>query len=123
MSYVNQIPTSETVATLGSRYTYEEIVAAITEANAVNAEHEATYQDVWNSVAAHLSSTDFIYMSDDDRKLFGAFNSVANGMDGVSIKGAIGRGSSEFWPVARARKDIATVRRQIAKMRKFRQSL
>lgn len=127
MSYTNEIPTRDEVHTWSAHgmcsYSYEEIAAAIQEANAINAEYDATYQAVGAVVESKMETTDFMLMSDEERQLLYAFNGV-NGnayLDAVNCKGATKRGATEFWPVGRIRKDTATMRRQIKNLRKFQQ--
>lgn len=120
MAYQNEIPTRKTFSTLGSSYTYEQVVSVIEQANAINAEYETVCEDVYRRMYATFSTDDFIFMSDAERKTEGALCAIVNsGADSVYAKGAIGRGSNEFWPVARIESDIKRMRTQIKKVQKF----
>ena len=121
MAYQNEIPTRKTFDTLGSSYTYEQVVTAIEQANVLNVEYEAVYEDVERRMYASFSSDDWILMTTDERRTAGQLSVIANSsvMGCIPCKGAIGQGSSEFWPVRRIEKDIKSLRTQIKKVQKF----
>lgn len=118
MAYRNEIPTRKTFDTLGSSYTYEQIVDAIETANALNAEFETVYDEVATRMYASFGTHDYLYMSPEQRSTQGQLFILVKS-DGIFTEGATKRGGTEFWPVVRIERDIKQMRTQIKKIQKF----
>lgn len=98
-------------------YSYEEIVATIEEANAVNAEYEAAQDEAGRKFDERVGGRDFIFQSDEERKLGSALAELVNESGGVAAYAM--KGSKEFVPVRRIQKEIKATRKYIKRINEF----
>lgn len=120
-----QIPSRELydayTATGNANYSYEEIVATLTEAHAVNAEYETAVDCAWCRFDEAVNGIDFMFMSDEQRELQGRLTELLDECYGV-ISIAM-KGSKEMVPVRRIQKEIKAAKRNIKRINDFQMNL
>lgn len=107
----------EFVAMGNCSYSYEEIVATVQAAVAINAELEAAEAAAWAKFEEATDGVDFLFMSDDQRKLMGKLTDLLNECHAIDAEMASkGR---ELIPCGRIQKSIKTVRKHIWRINEF----
>ncbi len=116
-----QIPSRELydafAATGNANYSYEDIVAVLQEAISVNAEYEDAQEAAWRKFDEYVGGIDFLYMSDEQRCLYGDLSRMINEVGGVCLIAM--KGSKEMVPVRRIQREIRAVRRSIKRINSF----